>query len=401
MKLKEMLEKRAELFEEMKYVNNRADDNGNLDEKDEARFQELNTQYDDLTQKIEAEEEKQVRSQKLEDIEKQMSQSRGTQTAKRTDGLDNPDNPRASKEYREAFWKVYRAPRQRMFDVDEIRALKLGDDEKGGYLAPAEFETEVITKMREENVMRRLATVMQSSSDRRIPVERDLPSFGYIPEEGDYPETDSKWGILAMGAWKLGGIIKVSEELLVDAYFNLPSYLAGQMGEAGGEAEEEKFIIGTGTNEPEGVLTGAQLGKQGAAADDFTADELIELYHSLHRRYRERASWMFNDGTALKLRKKKDGKGQYLWQPGIQAGEPDRLLGRPIVISENMPDLGSSNKPILFGAMRYYRIMDRVGLSIQRLDELYAAKGQIGFKGFIRNDGKLLRPDAVKYFENA
>lgn len=404
MKLKEMLEKRAAIFEEMKYVNNRADDNGSLDEKDELRFNELNTEYDQLTKDIEVEEGNQARNSKIEALERQMSQSRGTKTAGKTDEmLENPafrDNPRASKEYRDAFWKVYRARRGGMHGIEEIRALKLGDDEKGGYLAPAEFETEVISKFREENVMRRLATVMTSSSDRRIPVERDLPAFAYIAEEGTYPETDSKWGIMAMGAWKLGGIIKVSEELLADNYFNLPGYLAEQMGQAGGETEENKFIIGTGVEEPEGVLIGAQRGKEGASANDFTADELIETYHSLHRRFREMASWMFNDSTALALRKKKDGKGQYLWQPGIQAGEPDRILGRPVAISENMPDIGSSNKPILFGAMRYYRIMDRVGLSIQRLDELYAASGQIGFKGYIRNDGKLLRPDAVKYFQN-
>lgn len=397
--IKELLEKRARCFEQMKEINSRADDKGNLRAEDDEQFSKLNTEYDELTAQIEKAEGNEKRSKMMKEKESQLEKTRGTKTVE-----DHVDEKRQSSDYSEAYWRVYRAARHEMPDPEDLRtlrALKIGDDSKGGYLAPAEFEAEVISKFREDNIMRQVATVVQSGSDRNIPVERDLPTFSYIPEEGTYPTTDSKWGLLAMKAWKIGGIIKVSEELLVDAYFNLPSYLSGQMGDAGAEAEEENFIAGDGNNKPEGILQGGTLGKETSAVDDFTVDELLEMYHSVHRRYRNRGIVMFNDATALKLRKKKYGDGHYIWQPALVAGEPDRIMNRPVAISEFMPSLGTGNKFLAFGDMRYYRVMDRIGLSIQRLDEKYADTGQIGFKGYLRNDGKLLRPDAVKYMQNA
>lgn len=412
MTLKEILEERANIFEKIKDIDSRADEDGNLSAEDQEQFENLSTRYDELTEEKEQAEKRQAKRKKRQDkmakMKQDMNKRGGPQVALDID--DEPsddvpvhlrDNPRATDEYRESYWRTMRRGRYQSPDPDDVRALKIADDEKGGYLAPAQFEQEIIVKFREENIVRDYANVITSSSDRRIPVERDRSNFEYIPEEGKYPETEVKFGMAAMGAYKIGGIIKCSEELMQDAYFDLEGYLRDEMGEAGGEAEEEKFIEGSGNNEPEGLLVGSEQGKETDANDDVEADELFDLYHSVHRRYRDRGYWMFNDSTALVLRKKKDGDGNYLWQGALQAGEPDRILGRPVLISEFMPDMGSGNKFMLFGALRYYRIMDRIGLSIQRLDEKYADTGQIGFRGHLRNDGQLLRPDAVKHMKNA
>ena len=108
---------------------------------------------------------------------------------------------------------------------------------------------------------------------------------------------------------------------------------------------------------------------------------------------------MLNDTTVQFIRKLKDKNGQYLWQPGLVAGAPDTILGRPVVVSRYMPVIGSENKTVAFGDFSYYWIADRQGRSFRRLDELFASTGQVGFRGSQRVDGKLILPEAVKVMQ--
>lgn len=127
-----------------------------------------------------------------------------------------------------------------------------------------------------------------------------------------------------------------------------------------------------------------------------TADELIDLVHSVKSVYRKKAVFLLNDSSIKTIRKLKDGNGQYLWQPGLKEGQPDMLLNHRLVTSPYMPEVAASAKPILFGDFKFYWIADRQGRSFQRLNELYAATGQVGFRATQRVDGRLVLSEALK-----
>ena len=141
---------------------------------------------------------------------------------------------------------------------------------------------------------------------------------------------------------------------------------------------------------------GAETGVTAASATAVTADELMDLYYSLKSPYRKKSVWVLNDSTIKAIRKLKDNNGQYLWQPSLTAGAPDMILGRPIKTSAYMPAIAAGAKTIAFGDFSYYWIADRQGRSFKRLNELFAATGQVGFLASQRVDGKMILAEAVK-----
>ena len=194
-------------------------------------------------------------------------------------------------------------------------------------------------------------------------------------------------------------MIKVAEERLNDSVFDLESYIAREFARRIGTKEEEAFFTGDGTGKPLGILAasgGAETGVTAASATAVTADDLMDLFYSLKSPYRKNAVWILNDSTIKAIRKLKDNNGQYLWQPSLVAGTPDTILGRPVKTSAYMPAIAAGAKTIAFGDFSYYWIADRQGRSFKRLNELYAANGQVGFLGSQRVDGKMILPEAVK-----
>lgn len=141
---------------------------------------------------------------------------------------------------------------------------------------------------------------------------------------------------------------------------------------------------------------GAETGVTAASATAVTADELMDLYYSLKSPYRKKSVWVLNDSTIKAIRKLKDTNGQYLWQPSLTAGTPDTILGRPVKTSAYMPTIAAGAKTIAFGDFSYYWIADRQGRSFKRLNELFAATGQVGFLASQRVDGKMILAEAVK-----
>jgi HK97 family phage major capsid protein len=197
-------------------------------------------------------------------------------------------------------------------------------------------------------------------------------------------------------------MIKVSEELLNDSVFNLEAYIAKEFARRIGAKEEEAFFIGDGSGKPTGIFNatgGATLGVTAATATAITADEIIDLMYSLKSPYRKNAVFVTNDATVKVIRKLKDGNGQYIWTPSLVAGTPDTILNKPVKTSAYVPTIASSAKTIAFGDFGYYWVADRQGRSFQRLNELYAATGQVGFKATQRVDGKLILPEAIKVLQ--
>lgn len=313
--------------------------------------------------------------------------------------LEEPKKGRASNEYKQAFWKTMR--NKQTYEIQN--ALQVGTDSEGGYLVPDEFEVTLIQALAEENIFRQMAKVITTSSgDKKIPVVATKGTASWVDEEGAIPESDDSYGQVSIGAYKLATMIKVSEELLNDSVFNLESYIAREFGRRMGAKEEEAFFMGDGTGKPTGIFNntgGATLGVTAASATAITIDEVMDLFYSLKSPYRKNATFVMNDATVKAIRKLKDGNGQYIWQPSITAGQPDTILNRPIKTSAYVPSIAASAKTIAFGDFGYYWVADRQGRSFQRLNELYAANGQVGFKGTQRVDGKLILTEAIKVLQ--
>ena len=132
------------------------------------------------------------------------------------------------------------------------------------------------------------------------------------------------------------------------------------------------------------------------AAAGISFDDVMDLFYALKSPYRRKAVWVLNDTTVKALRKLKDNNGNYIWQPSVQAGQPDMILNRPYYTSAYVPEVAAGAKVMAFGDFSYYWIADRQGRSFKRLNELFAANGQVGFLASQRVDGKLVLPEAVK-----
>ncbi len=388
----ELREKRAKAWDAAKaFLDSKRGNDGMLSAEDAAAYDRMEADVVNLGREIE-------RLERQSAIDRELSQPVGKPlTARPEPGADQGKTGTATDEYKAAFWRTMRA---KSVPHEVVNALQVGVESEGGYLAPDEYQRTLIEALEEQNIFRQLAHVISTSSgDRKIPVVASKGTASWIDEEAAYPESDDSFGQVSIGAYKLATMLKVSEELLNDSVFDLPSYIAREFARRIGAAEEEAFFTGNGTGKPTGVLNatgGAETGVTAASATAITMDEVMDLYYSLRAPYRRNAVFIMNDSTIKAIRKLKNGNGDYLWQPSLTAGQPDTLLNRPVYTSSYMPAIAAGNKTILFGDLGYYWVADRQGRSFKRLNELYAATGQVGFLASQRVDGKLVLAEAVK-----
>ena len=247
-------------------------------------------------------------------------------------------------------------------------------------------------------MIRSLAKVITTRNDRKIPVSVGHSVAAWTAENDAYTESNPTFGQKEIDAHKLTDLIRISVELLQDAAFPLEHYIANEFARAFGIAEEQAFCVGTGSGQPTGIFTanGGTVGVTAAANNAVTADEIINLVYALKAPYRRNAKFLMNDATISQIRKLKDGNGVYLWQPSLQAGEPDRLLGYELYTSPYVPVMAAGAYTIAFGDFKNYWIGDRSGRTVQRLNELYATNGQIGYVATERVDGKVILPEGIQ-----
>ena len=397
-KILELREKRAKAWDAAKqFLDAKRGADGMLSEEDTATYDKMEQDVMNLGKEIE-------RLERQAAIDAELSKATSTPLTGKPGakmGKDETEKTgRASDEYKGSFWNAMRV-KAPMPSV--LNALQEGTDSEGGYLVPDEFERTLVEALEEENVFRTLAHVIKTSSgDRKIPVVASKGTASWVDEEGAYQESDDAFSQVSIGAYKLGTMIKVSEELLADSVFDLEAYISKEFARRIGAREEESFFNGDGKGKPLGILAatgGAEVGVTAASATAITADEVIDLFYSLKAPYRKNAVWLLNDATVKQIRKLKDSTGQYLWQPSLVAGTPDTILGRPVKTSAFMPTAAAGAKTIAFGDFKYYWIADRQGRTFKKLSELFAATGQVGFMGTQRVDGKLILPEAIKVLQ--
>ncbi len=393
-KVLELREKRAKLWESTKaFLDSKRKEDGLLSAEDTATYEKMEADVVSLGKEID-------RLERQTALDAELSRPVNTPIKNNPSQLGNESKTgRATDEYKQSFWNAMR--NKSSFEIQN--ALQVGTDGEGGYLVPDEFEATLVQALEEENIFRQLAKVITTSSgDRKIPVVATKGTSSWVDEEGQIPESDDSFGQVAIGAYKLGTMIKVSEELLNDSVFNLEQYIAREFARRIGSKEEEAFFIGDGTGKPTGIFNatgGANVGLTAASSTAITVDEVLDLFYALKSPYRKNATFLMNDATIKAIRKLKDNNGQYLWQPAITAGTPDTILNRPIKTSAYVPTLAAGAKAIAFGDFSYYWVADRQGRAFKRLNELYAATGQVGFMATQRVDGKLILPEAIQVLQ--
>ena len=390
MTIQELREKRNKAWDTARdFLDSKRNASGVLSEEDSKTYDALEAEVVNLGKEIKRlERQEQIDAEMRKPTSQPILGTPTTPDGKTKTGI-------ASAEYTAAFWNNIRSRNY----VDIRNDLNIGEDSEGGYLVPDEYERKLVQALEEENIFRRLATVINTSSgDRKIPVVTSKGDAVWMDEAEQYTLSDDAFGQTSIGSYKVGTAIKVSEELLNDSVFDLPSYIAKEFARRIGAKEEEAFLIGDGIGKPTGVFHATGGAEDGAttAGASITFDDVMELFYSLRSPYRAKGVWLLNETTVKALRKLKDSTGNYLWQPSVTAGVPDMILNRPYYTSTFVPELAAGNKVMAFGDFKYYWIADRQGRSFKRLNELFSMTGQVGFLASQRVDGKLILPEAIK-----
>ena len=388
MTILELMNKRANLWENAKdFATSHEDKNGCLSAEDNATYEKMEADIQALTNEIE-------RKTREAEMDKMLSMPVNSPiTGKPYSDKEEVKTGRASNEYKNSMLKALRTNFKQIDDV-----LQEGVDEQGGYLVPEEYDRRLIDVLTEENIMRGLATTITTSGEHKINIAATKPAASWIEEGGALTFGDATFDQIYLDAYKLHVAIKITEELLYDNAFNLENYIITQFGKALANAEEDAFLNGDGTGKPTGIFHPTKRGQiyGTTAKDKIATDDIISLIYSLKRPYRKNASFIMNDQTLCDLRKLKDNNGQYLWQPSVQMGEPDRILGYAVRTSQFAPTAAAGKPLMAFGDYSYYNIGDRGTRSFAELRELFAGNGMIGYVAKERVDGKLVLPEAIK-----
>lgn len=195
---------------------------------------------------------------------------------------------------------------------------------------------------------------------------------------------------------KLAVFVKLDDDFIHDATFDIEDYLTKRLARCFAKAEDAAFLNGNGLSAPTGILNAETGATVGVTTDALTFDSVIRLFFALDPDYRKNAVWMMNDETALALRLLKDENGNPLWNHAN-----DTILGKPVVIANDMPSVGSGNTPILFGDFSYYWIVFRSPVSVRTLKEKFVTLDQVGYLGMEFMDAKLVRREAVQALQIA
>ncbi|MDD4714701.1 MAG: phage major capsid protein [Candidatus Absconditabacteria bacterium] len=380
MTILELREARNKAWEGAKaFVESKRDKDGLLSKEDAETYNAMEEKIKNYSKEIE-------RMEEMENMENELNKPVNSPIVTKPLKADNEvKTGRASNEYKEAMLNALRSNFRQVSNV-----LQEGVDADGGYLVPDEYDTRLIQKLEDNNVVRALATKIKTSGEHKINIASTTPAAAWIEEGGTLTFGDAKFEQKILDAHKLHVAVKVTEELLYDNAFGLENFLIDSFGKAIGNAEENAFLNGTGNGQPTGIFATTGGGTY-ITTEATEGDAIIELVYSLKRAYRKNAAFILNDKMIAKIRTYKDHNGAYMWQPSLIAGEPDKLLGYPVYTSQYAPE-----DSIAFGDFSYYNIGDRGTRSFKQLTELFAGNGMIGYVAKERVDGILVLPEAVQ-----
>jgi HK97 family phage major capsid protein len=424
--VKQLQEERAPIGEEIRRMaDTLKGERTDFTPEEREKWERLNRDFDSFTTRIEAsrraervsevfDERSDPRSTPgLEDTSPRRRRSSGEVThaveearalafqgwARRQNGLELTDD------HRRACKLVGVNPNKRSLMIGLPRRPSIGSEKRslsavtgnaGAYTIPQGFVNNLEKALKDYNGCRQVADVLRTDSGNSLPWPNtnDTGNLGErIGENTGVALQDVAFGQIVFGAYKYSSkMVLVPSELLEDSAFMLGDELFPMLGERIGRKQEVDFTTGTGSSQPQGVVTGAALGVTAASSSTITGDEIISLIHSVDPAYRRDPSFrlMFHDSILAIIRKLKDGIGRYLFEEG-QNGAPDKIKGVEYVINQNMDSgIVTGAKPMLAGPFRKFKIRDVNKIRLVRLEERYAEADQVGFIAYMRSDSHLL-----------
>jgi HK97 family phage major capsid protein len=395
MTIRELLEKRANLIANARELVDRADKeertlNAEEQESYDKHFKDIN----DIEERIKKEEALREAELKLETYKPEEGPGSEPEEKK---GVTS------SEDYRKAFNNYLKTGVKRGLIVGEdkeSRALQMDIDESGGYtVVPEVFARELIKAVDNMVFIRQYARVetLTNAASLGVPSLDADPADATWTSELAIGDEDSTmdFGKRELSPHPLAKYIKVSRKLLRTSAFDIEGLVSDRLAYKHAVPQENAFLNGSGSGQPLGVFTASNDGistgqdvSTGNTDSSITFDGLKEAKYTIKTNYWPRVRWIFHRDAVKQISKLKDGEGQYIWQPSVVAGDPDRVLSFPVHMSEYAPNTFSSGNYVgILGDFSFYWIADALDMEIQRLVELYAASNQIGFIGRMECDG--------------
>ncbi len=295
-------------------------------------------------------------------------------------------------DYENHFWNVIRGKNGHKEHIN-----KDTDVAAGGYTLTPKGQDKYMAAVKREGLFRSIATDITAYNARyNIKTVSGEDVAVWVPEGGAIPITDGMddFGDIALDSHKLAVFLKLEEDFVHDATFNIEDYLVSRLAKNFGRAEDKAFINGTGKDEPLGILAAEGGADIGVTTTAITYEDVVKLFFSVKPEYRKNGVWLMNDETAMALRTLKDDGGNYIWNHSN-----DTIFGKKVCISEFMPSADTGAKPIAFGDFSYYWIVGRRPISVRTLVEQFAMLDCIGYLAYEFLDAKLIRSEAVKVME--
>ena len=282
-------------------------------------------------------------------------------------------------------------------------ALQEDTDAEGGFLVPNDFYDQIVEK-RDQMSIARAAGALVIQTDLKVvdvPTENaKMANFAIVAEEGAANQNEPTFAQVQITAYKFNKLVKISDELVADEKANLMPYLTNAFGRAMALTENNYFLVGTGSSQPQGAITGGTVGVTAASATAIAAGEVIELYYDASE-YRNNGVWAMHGDTEATIRSLTGDSFLFASTPAGEGNDMDTLMSKPVFNSDSVATIATGNKTILFGDWSYYGLVERASMSIRRLNELYAANGQIGLLATFRVGGAVLQAEAFQVLQQA
>jgi len=377
-------------------------------EKAVADERALNQKLSDEVKKFGAEtaESKEQAAKAAKALETVQDEMKALQTAmnRHQDGGDSDKGQTAEQKARSLAFASFMRKGKEGLSPEEVKSLSVQVDSDGGYLVRPEVSSEIVKKVFESSPMRALASAQTISSDSfEIIQDLDEADAEWVGEKSARTETGTpEIGKIIIPVHEMYANPLATQKILDDAAINLEAWLAEHVSNKFARTEATSFISGNGVNKPKGILSYAsgtsvnqieQINSGSAAT--LTADGLISLSYALKGAYKQGAAFMMKRSTVAVVRKFKDSQNQYLWQPSLQLGQPDMLLGFPIYEADDFAAVGADVLAAAFGNFKQgYQIVDRLGIRVLR--DPFSNKPYVAFYTTKRVGGGVKNFEAIK-----
>lgn len=416
-KILELRQKRAALVKEGRELIDKADgEKRGLTADEETRYEKIMADVDKMGGDI-TREERQIL------LDKEMQASLGASGAGK--GREPQDEDRNKpvmqrEEYRNAFKKYLVTGMGGLNSEErnlvlqgastETRAQAAGTGSAGGYTVPQGFYDVLTDAMKWYGGIRQSkATNLRTATGNALPMptDNDTTNMGeLVAENSAVSAADISFGQKILNAYKFSSkTVLISLELLQDSAFDIEAFIAKKLGQRLGRVQNNYFTVGTGSSQPQGIVTGASSGKVGANGQTTSIifDDLVDLEHSVDPAYRQGAQYMLHDSTLKAIKKLKDSYGRYIWLPGTTQNAPDSILGYEYVINNDMAVMAANAKSVLFGDLSNFYVRDVMDVTLFRISEKYIENGQVGFLAFARADSGVLDAGThpIAYYANS